>query len=346
MQPPVSSQGIAEGIDRAAADMQAISGIYPAALGAQSNETSGKAINARAREADTGTYHYIDNFARAIRHTGRIVVDLIPHVYDAERVIRIAGIDGKMKTVEINKPQQIEVAGEGEDIEAVGRVLNDVTVGVYDVVCQSGPSYSTKREEAREGMNQFMQTMPQAAQLIVDYIAKMQDWPYADDIAERLEKTLPPEIQNKIREERGEPPIEPPGPPPEVQLEQAKLQQEAQRDQAKVQVDMAKIELEREKLALERERLQMDGATGLMQHEQAMSQPQQDDVAQLAQGLAETRQAVMAIGGQVEQIMQVVQAMMALPDPGPPPQMDGSPQEPPPGGFFVGDAAPADRPAI
>lgn len=345
MQPPVSSQGIAEGIDRATADMQAISGIYPAALGAQSNETSGKAINARAREADTGTYHFIDNFSRAIRYTGRVVVDLIPHVYDAERVIRIAAADGKMKTIEVNKPQQIQVAGENEEIEAVGSVLNDVTVGVYDVVCQSGPSYSTKREEAREGMMQFMQTMPQAAQLIVDYIAKMQDWPYADDIAERLEKTLPPDIQNKLREERGEQPVPPPGPPPEVQLEQAKLQQEAQRDQAKVHVDMAKIELEREKLAIERDRLHMDGATGLMQHEQAMSQPQQNDVAQLAQGLAETQQALMAIGDQVAQITQALQAMMAPPDPGPPPP-DMPPQEPPPGGFFVGDAPLDQRPAV
>ena len=91
----MSSQGINEGMALAAEDMKAVIGIYDAGLGARSNETSGKAILARQREGDVGSFVYIDNWSRAIRHTGQILNDLIPHVYDAERTIRIMGEDGK-----------------------------------------------------------------------------------------------------------------------------------------------------------------------------------------------------------------------------------------------------------
>ena len=112
-----------------------------------SNEVSGRAIMARDRQSDVGSFVYQDNWGRAIRHTATILNDLIPHVYDVERTIRILGDDGKEELIDINKA----VAGDG--MEETERVLNDVTVGAYDVVFRPGPSFSTRREEAREGMN-------------------------------------------------------------------------------------------------------------------------------------------------------------------------------------------------
>lgn len=254
-QPPVASQGIAEARATAAEDMQAISGIYPAALGARSNETSGKAINARAREADTGTYHFVDNFARAIRYLARVVVDLIPEVYDAERVIHIVEPDGSSKTVSINQPQGVQAMGDGfDDAQGIGDMLNDVTAGVYDVVLQSGPAYSTKREQAREGMMQLMQSMPDAAVAIVDLIAKAQEWPDAQEVAERLETMLPPAIQAKLKEKRGEPPEPPPPPPPEAQAAMA----QAQAAMAKAEADKAKAEADMMKAQVEAARAQME----------------------------------------------------------------------------------------
>src|SRR5690606_11188563 len=85
-------------------DMKAIMGLYDASLGARSNETSGRAIMARQREGDTSTFHFQDNMARAIRHTGRILIDLIPKVYNAERIIRILGEDGAASVVPLKQP--------------------------------------------------------------------------------------------------------------------------------------------------------------------------------------------------------------------------------------------------
>jgi hypothetical protein len=156
VQPPVSSQGILDGLTMAKEDLRSVIGIYDASLGKQSNETSGKAILARQKEGDTGSYLYIDNFARAVRQTGNIINDLIPHVYDTERTIRIMGEDGKIDVLEINKAQGHRPET-GETVFA-----HDITVGSYDVVAEMGPSYTTKREEAKEGMTEFVQAAPEA----------------------------------------------------------------------------------------------------------------------------------------------------------------------------------------
>ena len=191
----------------AAEDMKGVIGIYDAALGAQSNEMSGRAIMARDRQGDVGSFVYQDNWGRAIRHTATIVNDLIPHVYDVERTIRILGDDGKEELIAINKA----VAGDG--LEETERVLNDVTIGAYDVVFRPGPSFSSRREEAREGMMAFLQSSPNAAPLVLDLIAESQDWPNADKIGKRLEHLLPDPIRAREAAERGEPlPPQPPDP--------------------------------------------------------------------------------------------------------------------------------------
>lgn len=231
VQPPVSSQGIATGIERAQRDFQTVTGIYNASLGARSNETSGKAINARDRQGDTGTFVYPDNWARAIGYTGKILVDLAPKFYDTERVLRIVGEDGKVEKIEINKVQ-------GFDEQGNMRLFNDVTSGSYDVAIQMGPSYATKREEAREGMTAFMQGNQNIAPLIGDLYAKAQDWPLADEIGERLEVLLPPEIRAMKAKKEGKqpPPQKPPQPSPQELEMQAKLQLQQQEAQASLQL--------------------------------------------------------------------------------------------------------------
>lgn len=169
-------------------DIKATIGIFDASLGAQGNETSGRAIMARQREGDTATFAWIDNLARGIEHTGRILVDLIPKIYDAQRTIRILGEDDSDKMVTLN---QVQITN---PIEGTFEILNDVTVGKYDVRVNVGPSYATKRLESADSMMQFIQAFPAAAPIAGDLIAKAMDWPGAEEIAERLKKTLPPEI--------------------------------------------------------------------------------------------------------------------------------------------------------
>ena len=251
VQPPVSSHGVRETVLLAAEDMKGVIGIYDAGLGAQSNEISGRAIMARDRQSDVGSFVYQDNWGRAIRHTATIVNDLIPHVYDVERTIRILGDDGKEELIDINKA----VAGDGmEDTE---RVLNDVTVGVYDVVGQTGPSFTTRREEAREGMTAFLQSSPNAAPLVLDLIAESQDWPNADKIGKRMEHLLPEPIRQREAAERGEP-----LPPPPVDPAQALSMQAAavrlQAEQLQMQGELQKLQLENEARALDNERRKLE----------------------------------------------------------------------------------------
>ena len=244
VQPPVSSQGVNETVRLAAEDMKGVIGIYDAALGAQSNEVSGRAIMARDRQGDVGAFVYQDNWGRAIRHTATIVNDLIPHVYDVERTIRILGEDGKEELIAINKA----VAGDG--LQATERVLNDVTAGAYDVVSRTGPSFTTRREEAREGMTAFLQSSPSAAPLVLDLIAESQDWPNADKIGKRLEHLLPDPIRAREAAERGEPLApSPPDPAQAVAMQAAAM---------RLQAELQQLALENEGRALDNERRRLE----------------------------------------------------------------------------------------
>ena len=189
-------------------DIKSITGIYDAALGARSNETSGRAIMARQKESDTGTYHFIDNEARAIGFGGRVLVDLIPKVYSAPQVVRTLGLDGTNESVKVNEPHT--------DQEGMVRMYS-LTTGKYDVTCEAGPSYNTQRQEAAEQMTEFVRAFPQAAPLIGDLLAKNMDWPGADEIADRLKLMLPPQIKDK------ENPV-----PPQIQQQMQQMQQALQ----------------------------------------------------------------------------------------------------------------------
>ncbi|MFZ2403696.1 MAG: portal protein [Methylobacter sp.] len=169
-------------------DIKSIIGIYDAAMGARSNETSGKAIMARQRESDVSTFHFIDNLNRAIRHTGRVLIDLIPHVYSGERVVRILGGEDRKtpENVRINAPVKLPDGTEK---------IYDLTAGKYDLTVDSGPSFTTRREEAASQMIEFVRAFPQAAPFVGDLLAKNLDWPGADEFRKRLEAMLPPELK-------------------------------------------------------------------------------------------------------------------------------------------------------
>lgn len=219
-------------------DIKATIGMYDASLGNRSNETSGKAIMMRQREGDVGTFAFIDNLTRSITHLGRILVDLIPKVYDTERIIRIMGENGSYEKIPINTSQL--------DNSGYPAILNDITVGKYDVTVRTGPSYTTQRQEAAEGILQFMQYNPAQAPLMADLAAKNMNWPDSDEISRRLYKTLPFELKEP---KEGEQPPQPPPPNPELMIEMEKLKIEHEKlelEKMKLQVD---IEIERMKLA-------------------------------------------------------------------------------------------------
>lgn len=176
-------------------DIKSVTGIYDASLGAKSNETSGRAIMARQREGDVANFHYIDNLSRAIRHAGRILVDLIPKVYSTPRVLRVLGPDGKPSIKKVNQPTEEEVknpqTGQLEKIETIYKL----DVGKYDVTVTAGPSFTSRREEAATQMIELIRAFPAAAPVIGDLLASNLDWPGADEISERLRALLPEQLR-------------------------------------------------------------------------------------------------------------------------------------------------------
>jgi hypothetical protein len=172
-------------------DIKATTGIFDASLGARSNETSGKAINARDRQGETATFHYIDNLHTTLRHVGRCILDMMPKVYDARRVLQMMGRDGKVTGVEVNVPRH----GVDERGQAVQEVLNDMTSGEYTCTVSAGPSYDTMRQEAVDGMIQTAQSWPKLMDIAGDKVVRSMDWPMSQEIADRIEKTIPTELR-------------------------------------------------------------------------------------------------------------------------------------------------------
>jgi hypothetical protein len=159
-----------------------------------SNERSGKAILARQKEGDVGTYHYGDNLARGVRHIARQLIDLVPKIYDTQRIARIIGEDGETKMVKINPEQQQPVNKIVDERGVVIEKIYNPGLGKYDVVATTGPGYATKRQEALEAMAQLLQGNPQLWQVAGDLFVKNMDWPGAQEMSQRFKKTIDPKI--------------------------------------------------------------------------------------------------------------------------------------------------------
>lgn len=211
--PPVMSAAYIQGMQASAEEMKMVSGQNDPLMGAPSNEISGVAIGKRAKQADRATMHYRDNQAKAVRYTGKILVDIIPKIYDTPRTIRILAEDGSDDTVKIDPNQQapMQEMPKQDGTDGVDRAFNPA-MGRYEVVAESGPSYATKREEAFDAMSQQALQDPQFMAIAGDLYFQAADFPLAPEIAERYKNNIPANV-------RGE------GPAPELQQAQQQIQQ-------------------------------------------------------------------------------------------------------------------------
>lgn len=196
LQPEPPPQGIMEAAGAISADLQMVLGIMdPNQL--PSGNISGKALQGQQNQVDLSNFHFYDNMTRSIRHTGKIILDLIPKIYDTQRVMRIIGADGQPDLVTINEQS------------AVGEVLNNVTVGEYDVVMDTGPGFQSKRQQAVESMMPLLTGNQELFNIAGDLVFRNMDFPGADVIADRLaamnplaqidEKSdIPPQVQMEL----------------------------------------------------------------------------------------------------------------------------------------------------
>lgn len=236
--------------------VKATIGMYDASLGAAGNETSGKAIIARQRQGDRGSFAFIDNLKRSKRRVGKLIVEWIINTYDSERVEKLRFADGSEDYITINQMIRDEQTGRWYKV-------NDFSVGSFEVIVDTGPSYATQRAEAADTMIALSQTIPSIAPLIADLIVANLDISGAEEIAARIRKTQPLEMLNasqreeiiaeraKMAESEGQQQPAPPSPDVmikdlELQVAQAKLQAEeiaAQAKAARAEVDILLAEL-------------------------------------------------------------------------------------------------------
>lgn len=181
VEPPIAA--ITQSSLQMSENLKAVTGMYDAALGARSNETSGIAIERRRMQGDTANFHFQDHQNASISHCGVVLADLIPRIYDARRAVRILGNEDEIKTVIVN---QQNPNGDG--------LIYDLAAAKYDVRTQSGPSYLTKRQAAASSMLELSKGNPQFMSVAGDLAVKSMDLPHSQEIAERIRRTIPPNI--------------------------------------------------------------------------------------------------------------------------------------------------------
>ena len=289
-------------------DMKQVIGLNDASLGLRSNETSGRAIMARQREGDVSTFHFIDNLSRSIRQVGCVLLDLIPKVYNGERIVRIIGENNVESNAKIGqRPEgapapQPQPAGTPPGTEHI----YDLGLGRYDVAVDTGPSFTTKREETAQQMTEMVRAFPQAMPLVGDILVEAMDWPRAPEIADRLKAMLPQQINKGI--------------PPELEQQMQQGMQRIQQLEQENQQLKQKAELEAMKLQMDQQKIQIEAykaETERMQADQMMAGPLPPQVSpisismpeQVASALSES--VTQTVGPMVAQAMQ--QAMQQLP---------------------------------
>jgi hypothetical protein len=252
--PPNPPVAVFEQIGQAKQAIKDTIGMFGSDVGDKGPELSGKAILQRQKPGDVGTFAFIDNLSRAIAHCGRVINEMIPEVYDTQRDIRIRNVDDTETFVPVNttagaaldavmrNPEQYQGMDKNKLIRLAAKNgrnarYNDLTAGKYDVVVTTGPSYSTQRQEAAQSLERLVAAYPPIMKIAGDLVYKFQDFLGAEEIAERVEKTMPPTL---VPPKEGEPRIQPP-PPPLVLVKMEELK-----------VKQMHLEVEKEKLLVQK----------------------------------------------------------------------------------------------
>ncbi len=189
-------------------NLKATFSIYEAALGERGPQESGIAINSRKLETDVATYDWIDNFTRALHLLGLALNELLPHYYNGKgRIVQIIREDLTTKSVTLNQMHQGE---DGQD------TIYDLSKGKFGIQISTGPSFSTRRQEAAHSMLEMAKVYPPLMQIAGPTIVKSFDWPGKDAIAAQLEKAMPPELRTQDPDDPNK---------PDPQEQEQKLQQ-------------------------------------------------------------------------------------------------------------------------
>jgi len=222
---PAVPEALIMQINQAAGDIEAVTGFYGASLGNDNGtDQSAQAILALQRKGNIGTHELTDNLVKAVQYTAEILIDLIPKVYDGERILDIISDDGQASPVTLN--QTIIDRQSGQEV-----ILNDLSIGKYSVVAKTGPSFETQRNETLRTLVELAKTNEVFARLSPDLIAKTLDFEGAEKLAERTRTEMINQGIEQLTEEEqmaaAQQPPEPPSPVELLQFIQLQLQTES-----------------------------------------------------------------------------------------------------------------------
>lgn len=251
LRPPELSQSLLQQYEIAIQDLYLATGLYPTKLGQQGNEISGSAIDARTKQGSYSTYCFFNSINRAITTGGSIVNEMIPRVYDSERVITLMMPDEGMKNITVNK--QLDEYGE--------LIENDIRKGTYEVRLKAGASYEGQKEQALQSLREVIQVDPQTFKLVADLYAENLPLSNNLEIRNRLKTIVPPEIieagkTGKMPHENGQP-----------TPEQLMLQQQMQMHQQQMQIEAKEIQLKEEEIKLKQQKILIDAQVALQKLE-------------------------------------------------------------------------------
>lgn len=240
--------------------MRAASGQQNANFGIKSEAQSGVGIQRLKAQGEIATFHFPDNLARALKYEAKVVLDLIPKVYDSKRIVRILGLDGKESAVmaDPNHEGGAQKAGPETDVEQIFNPL----VGRYDVSIDTGPSYQTQRQEAATAMTEISSRAPVLMQAAPDLVVGSFDFPNKDELVQRLRRTVPAQLLGDQDEQQAK--------------MQQQLEQQGQQLQQMQEVGQQLMQ-EHEQTVQELDQLRREKAAGFYKEEAANMRAEQDN---------------------------------------------------------------------
>lgn len=263
LRPPELPMSLIDQYQRAIEDMYTSTGMYPSRLGQQGNEVSGAAIDARTRQGSYPTYVAFNSVNRAITAGGTIINQMIPRVYDTQRVMSLMMPDEGRKNITVNEQQD----DYGENIK------NDIRKGSFEVRLQAGPSYEGQKAEALQSLTMLLQSSPDTFNLIADLVAENLPLMNTLELRNRLKTLVPPGIIEAGKT--------------------GQMPKEAQQPSAQDQAAMAEAQYKMQKIELEKAKLEMD-----MQESQSKAELEQKEMQlkylQAASSLEEAKLRFMA----------------------------------------------------
>lgn len=242
IRPPELSASLLTQYQLAIEDLYTSTGLYPTRMGQQGNEVSAVAINARTRQGSYSTSIAFNSINRAIATGGEVVNEMIPRVYDSERVIALMTPDEGMKNITINK----QADEYGELIE------NDIRKGTYEVRLNPGPSFEGQKQQALESLQQVLQADPQAFALIADLYAENLPLMNTIEIKNRLKTMVPPPVIEAGK--TGKMPEQNAQPSPEEQA----MQMQAQNQQQQNAMKAKELEFKQKEIELKEHQIMME----------------------------------------------------------------------------------------